>query len=803
MATQFTCKNPGRRRALLDHKKLNGIDFLEVVSADQRTLEVSFLFPLPPAPGSIPAAPALTKDNVRIEGGVRIRNVRVTTVSSAANVLTVTVDGPGDFSNYTLRLTAGLGSEEPPAGFDPQMAAVEFTFKATCPSEFDCRDTNDCAPEAVAEPEVNYLARDYASFRRLMLDRMSLTMPAWRERSPADLGVTLVEMLAYTADRLAYYQDAVATEAYLTTARQRVSVRRHARLLDYTMHDGCNARAWVHLKVAANGGGNVADQSILPAGTPLLLAGAGASPVVDPLDLPDALRREPLAFETMHPIELRKAHNEFDFYTWNDTECCLPAGATRATLLNDPDALLQAGDFLLLEETVSPETGSEADADPAHRHVVRLTRAGAGTDPLDATPIVEVEWSEADALPFPLCLTSRVSIGGQTKLVRTSVARGNVVLADAGSTTAKGALIPPEVPEGEPYRPRVQEKDVTFRVPWSAIPPAAPATGLLRQEPREALPAIELRSGADRWTPRPDLLASDRFATHFVVEVERDGAAFLRFGDDVLGRRPSPRTQFQAAYRLGNGAKGNVGAEAIGHVVWNKKGVTLVRNPLPAAGGVDPEPIEDARRYAPFAFRRQERAVTAADYAARAEMHPGVQKAAAQFRWTGSWYTVFLNVDRRSNRDAADPAFQRELLDYLEPYRTAGHDIAIRGPVFVPLDLALLVCAEDGYTKADVKQRVLDALSSGNRSGGGQGFFHPDRFTFGQPVFLSHIYEAVLAVPGVRSVEVKRFQRWGRPAAGEKAAGVIVTAPLEIVRLDNSPDFPENGKIDVKVGGGL
>ena len=57
MATQFTCKNPGRRRALLDLKKLNGIDFLEVVSADQRTLEVSFLFPLPPAPGSTPAAP--------------------------------------------------------------------------------------------------------------------------------------------------------------------------------------------------------------------------------------------------------------------------------------------------------------------------------------------------------------------------------------------------------------------------------------------------------------------------------------------------------------------------------------------------------------------------------------------------------------------------------------------------------------------------------------------------------------------------------------------------------------------------
>ena len=55
------------------------------------------------------------------------------------------------------------------------------------------------------------------------------------------MGVTLVELLAYVADELSYRQDAVATEAYLDTARSRVSLRRHARLVDYRMHDGCNA----------------------------------------------------------------------------------------------------------------------------------------------------------------------------------------------------------------------------------------------------------------------------------------------------------------------------------------------------------------------------------------------------------------------------------------------------------------------------------------------------------------------------------------------------------------------------------
>ena len=85
-----------------------------------------------------------------------------------------------------------------------------------------------------------------------MLDRMSALMPQWRERNPADLGVALVEVLAYVGDYLSYQQDAVATEAYLGTARRRVSVRRHARLVDYSMHDGCNARAWVQVQVNAD-----------------------------------------------------------------------------------------------------------------------------------------------------------------------------------------------------------------------------------------------------------------------------------------------------------------------------------------------------------------------------------------------------------------------------------------------------------------------------------------------------------------------------------------------------------------------
>ena len=82
--------------------------------------------------------------------------------------------------------------------------------------------------------------------------------------------MALVELLAYAADNLSYRQDAIANEAYLATARQRVSVRRHARLVDYactraaTPAPGCTSTST---------GQNVA----LDRGTQLLTRSAGSA----------------------------------------------------------------------------------------------------------------------------------------------------------------------------------------------------------------------------------------------------------------------------------------------------------------------------------------------------------------------------------------------------------------------------------------------------------------------------------------------------------------------------------------------
>ena len=108
-----------------------------------------------------------------------------------------TCDQYGDFSIYTLRLVRSANDPQPPDKIDPMFAAIDFSFKVECPTDFDCQPQCVCPPAVRVEPEIDYLAKDYASFRRLMLDRMALLMPAldksairrisalrWSSRSP-------------------------------------------------------------------------------------------------------------------------------------------------------------------------------------------------------------------------------------------------------------------------------------------------------------------------------------------------------------------------------------------------------------------------------------------------------------------------------------------------------------------------------------------------------------------------------------------------------------------------------------------
>jgi predicted phage baseplate assembly protein len=316
----------------------------------------------------------------------------------------------------------------------------------------------------------------------------------------------------------------------------------------------------------------------------------------------------------------------------------------------------------------------------------------------------------------------------------------------------------------------------------------------------DALPRLWLDGEGLRWRPRRDLLASDGFAPDAVYELDDDGRGRVRFGDDVHGRRPTPLEPFTLTYRVGTGPSGNVGHDTLTRAVGMPAGVT-VRNPLPAVGGTAPEATEHARLHAPQAFRRQERAVTEDDYARVAERHPEVQRAAATRRWTGSWHTMYVTVDRRGGLDV-DAGFEARLQAHLDRYRMAGDDVEIDGPRWVPVDLALRVCVAPDYLRSDVEAAVRAELSALDLPDGRRGFFHPDQLTFGQTIYLAPVIARVMAVAGVLGVQPVRFQRWREPAAGELALGRLSTARLEVARLEDDPSRPEAGHLELLMEGG-
>lgn len=941
-----------RRREDVRAAQLFGLDYVEVVDPQQLTLNVFFL-------GKAPTQ--IDKANVTLTGGRRIRDVQIVSVRVSRqpdptldDYLELHVNKPGDFSDYTISMVSaanGQPTSEPMEGFDSRYSTVSFSFKASCPTDLDCKDACRCAPPHRDQPEINYLAKDYESFRQLMLDRLSLTMPAWSETHAPDLGVTLVEVMAYAADYLSYYQDAVATEAYLGTARQRISVRRHARLVDYPMHDGCNARAWLTIDTDT-------DQQLNGSQIEFITAFDGAPLDRHLLTAKDLTGVDPSTYEVFEPlywngggqIAIFSKHSRIPFYTWGNCECCLATGATSATLADGwagetPAAgrilQLKVGDVLVFEEVLGPKTGQMSDADPTHRQAVRLTSVTQGVDPLygapAGTPIVEIEWASEDALTFPLCFSSRQPPPECGCLEDVSVARGNVILVDHGSRYSEVLGTVPTASTGgqcptccEPssvtftagqFRPPLTQEPLTSSVP---LPPPCSSADFTEQDPQQALPWISLRSippaptcseGASQnsppppcvipslftfddisnpadiarslktsdsvntqfllaqlspstqqtlaawdgsmpvpaalasaigidltdllqpWAAKRDLLESGPSDFDFVVEIDDAGYGHVRFGDGVCGRQPDAGTLFRADYRVGNGVAGNVGADTITYMLLDGETISGVnmspRNPLAAADGTDPEPIDDVKFFAPYAFKAQlERAITADDYAAIAADNerrlesraalaaedPAIcaasftrlQGAKADLRWTGSWYTARVALDP-AGEETVPPELLDEVTLYLEPFRRMGCDMVVESAQYVPLRVGITVCVLPNYLRGHVEAAVLDALSNRTLPDGTIGFFHPDNLSFGDGIYVSRLLAAVQAIAGVQNATVTELERLeiSSPLSGFASAddhlpmnSALLFGPFEIPQLDNDPDYPEHGLLVLDVRGG-
>ncbi len=728
----------------------------------------------------------------RVIAGPLAGQVQTVSVSgnAADNFLVLTVKPIGDYSVYTLQI------DHP--NIDPLFSAVRFKFRPGC-FNTDCSPDWSPAPPARNDPRIDYLAKDYDSFRHTMIAAMGERVPGWRATSEADLDQVLIDLISAAADELSDFQDRTVQEGYLGTARRRLSLARHARLVDYHIHQGNQAGTWVALELA-------------PAMQGLLGPGA--------ITVRSGVTDESPTAQTFVSHEAQEVHvllNRMGLYTWSDALPSLEKGATTADLklavagqsaADTVTNLIRSGKIrrLLVQEWLNPSTGHSADRDRSKRQVLRLLdgNAGASTeqDPLTSEFFVRVRWLPEDALLANYCFT----VMCVPKVEDVSLFHGNLVEVFHG-----------EVRDIEFDDPLVSPVPGAFaldrddpRGAFCRLPPERLAYRDTRPggevPPRSTLEVkVQTSSGTDAWDEKPDLIHSDdsdEQGDHFVVETDELGYSVIRFGDGTNGKRLPDGARVKVRYQTGFGPDGNVGADSITRIVAGPPLLNQAScwNPFDLTNGRAPEPAEKIIRRAPEMFRfRQLRAVTLEDYVRRAEELPEVSRASASYGWTGSWRAVRIAIDPKGGLTLDGPLRQK-LASHLDAVRLIGEDLELRPPVFVPLEIHVSLCVAPDFWPQDLRLVIEQEFSTGFTPEGRMAFFHPDAWTFGQPLHVSEILGRLQAIPGVEHVLQITLKRWNDPAGLNSE--VIAVQSNEILLVRSDPDHTEEGFIDFDLQGG-
>jgi hypothetical protein len=282
--------------------------------------------------------------------------------------------------------------------------------------------------------------------------------------------------------------------------------------------------------------------------------------------------------------------------------------------------------------------------------------------------------------------------------------------------------------------------------------------------------------GSTRWrevTSMVDATGADRV---FTVQRDAAGRARLLFGDGINGRIPPAGTlgapaEVTATYRVGGGPVGNLSPGTT--LTSNLPAIREAVAPAGGRGGAPAESLDHASDFAPRLFRSQHRAVTAQDYVDLALATPGVGKAVAVA--TG-WNGVELYVAPSGSVSDPGELLRRDVLAAFESTRMLTTSITVNGPQPVDVYIRADVRAEPYVLADDVRRAVEDAVGA---------LLAFEVVDFGQPLYLSRVYDAAQSLPQVTSLTVTQFSR--DPSGGVDADGVIELGPFEVARPGYRP----------------
>jgi hypothetical protein len=747
---------------------------------------------------------ALAGETFRIIGGQRItggpgeEQVKVTGVKSGSGdtIIELKVYPVGDYSEYTLQMQTSSVSFK---NIDPLFSEIDFKFRPGCFS-LDCSEPDVCREPARENPGIDYCAKDYESFRYALISAMMDRVPEWKATSEADLDMVLLELFSTAADELSDFQDRVMNEAYLSSCRKRVSLARHARLMDYHIHQGGQASTILALEL--QGGAAFEEPALF---SPGFAVWSGCK---------DVTPASPL-FLTKSDYTLHYLLNRMSLYTWNGAKPGLDPGSTRADLILQDNTennvkkvrdLIRQGKItrLVIQEQLNPETGRTPGKDPLKRQVLHLlpgeAGAGADVDPVTGEWYVRVSWEKQDALRS--CFLFDVQAPGGI-IHDVSLFHGNLVDVFHGEPREILFKPPGEMLDVNEYSCEYTPRgEILCPLPTDA-PLAYTHTPPGNELPSRSTLQVWVAGDPHIWQEAVDFIHSRESDTHYVVETDELGRSLIRFGNGVNGKSPDRDAVIYCVYQAGRGRDGNLGADKLtffdsGTSPW----ITRCWNPFPVTNGSDPEPVQEIIRRVQEAYvQRQLRAVTEEDYVKRAEELPEVSRAAARYMWTGSFRTVRISIDPVGSTELT-PAVRKKIARHLDAVRLLGEDLEIRPPRFVPLAIEVSLCISPGYWPEDISYVITDEFSDSYTRDGRKGFFHPDEWTFGRPLYKSMILGRIRMAKGIDHVRNIIIKRFNEDTPGPPDDEMVMVRENEIILVRNDSDHMERGFIRFHIMGG-
>lgn len=229
-------------------------------------------------------------------------------------------------------------------------------------------------------------------------------------------------------------------------------------------------------------------------------------------------------------------------------------------------------------------------------------------------------------------------------------------------------------------------------------------------------------SGLTQYTEAPtgNFLHSGPTDNHFVVVVDQNERATVRFGNGINGRIPTE--QLTISYAVGGGLRGNVEVNSLTKIdgqffdAYGNRVRAAITNPGKAQGGADRLTSAQIKQLAPESLRTVKNSVAREDFEINARRLPGVERALMLTSNEMPEIEENAGILFVVPADGGVPTatFKQQVLDFIKADYppTLTFRLSVQDPLFRQINIRTVVFPQSNSTTAKLamKADIVEAL---------------------------------------------------------------------------------------------